>query len=129
MIRLTWEGGSHDFAFCIGELRALQDETNAGPGQVLQRLGNGDWRVDDLLSTLALGLKGGGMEEQAARSLALRVFKEGNLLGLALTASAALSHRLLGNPDAPKDEGDDQGKDHGESPADGISASSTAGAE
>lgn len=126
--RITWKGGSHTFKFGIGELRALQDETNSGPGEVLARLNSGAWRVDDLLSTLRLGLVGGGMEEGEARRIVSLVFdEEGNLLHMAMTASAALAQRLMGNPDEPEDN--EPGKVAGESQADGTSATSTPSAE
>lgn len=125
--RLTWQGGTHEFRLGIGELRALQDETDSGPGQVLARLNAGAWFVDDITGTLRLGLTGAGMEEDKASKLVMRVFNEGNLFSLALTASAALTARLVGNPDQPKD--DEPGKPEGESLADGTSVTSTPSAE
>ena len=125
--RLTWQGGSHNFSFAIGELRALQDETDSGPGQVLARLNSGAWRIDDLICTLKFGLIGGGMDPEKAGRLVQRVFDEGNLFSLALTASAALTARLVGNPDEPKGGAPEKGD--GESLADGTSATSTPLAE
>ena len=121
---LFWRGGSHQFKFGIGELRALQDETNRGPGEILARLNSGSWWIDDVLSTLTLGLVGGGMDGQEARAVVMRVANEGgNDLHMALTASAALSQRLMGNPDEPKD--DQPGKPEGESLDVGTSPIST----
>jgi len=126
--RVIWIGGSHQFKFGLGELRALQDETNSGPGEVLNRLNSGTWRIDDVLSTLTLGLMGAGMDEEEARATVMRVANEdGNDLHLAMTASAALTQRLMGNPDEPK--GDQPEKAKGESLADGTSPTSTPSAE
>ena len=122
--RITWLGGSHAFGFQIGELRALQDETNSGPGEVLSRLNAGSWRVDDITSTLRLGLVGGGLSDADASAVITRVTagSDANWFTLALTASSVLSSGLFGNPDAPPE------KPEGESLEDGISAPSTDGA-
>ncbi|EBA18401.1 hypothetical protein RSK20926_11799 [Roseobacter sp. SK209-2-6] len=122
--RITWLGGSHAFGFQIGELRALQDETNSGPGEVLSRLNAGSWRVDDITSTLRLGLIGGGASEDEASAAVTRVTSGShvNWFTLALTASTVLSSGLFGNPDAPPE------KPKGESLEDGISEPSTDGA-
>ncbi len=122
-VRLNWQGGEHDFRLRIGELRALQDATDSGPGQVLARLNSGDWRIDDLLATLRLGLIGGGLESENAVQLVASVCDDGNLFSLAMTATAALTRSLVGNPDAEPE------KPQGESPEGGTSESFTDGAE
>lgn len=124
--RLVWQGGSHEFHFRIGELRALQDETDSGPAEVLARLNSGFWRVDDILCTLRLGLVGAGMADGEARKIVDRTFEEANLYSMAMTACAALTARLVGNPDAGSE--DEPGKPQGESPAGGTLVSSTDGA-
>lgn len=122
-VRLIWQGGEHDFHLRIGELRALQDATDSGPGQVLARLNSGEWRVDDLLATLRFGLIGGGLEKDEVDRVVSNAATDGNMFSLAMTASAALTSSLIGNPDTEPE------KPQGESPEDGTSESSTVGAE
>lgn len=62
---LGWPGGEHDFALPLGQLRALQEHTGAGPQEVFRRLTDGSWRVDDLVEVIRLGLIGAGSMDQA----------------------------------------------------------------
>ena len=51
-ITLQWVGGEHEFALPLGNLRPLQEHTNAGPEQLIRRMSSGDWRVDDLMEII-----------------------------------------------------------------------------
>jgi hypothetical protein len=66
---LVWTGGQHRFFLGIGELRALQKLTDAGPMWVFGRLTSQQWLVDDVYETIRLGLIGGGMSEADARKM------------------------------------------------------------
>lgn len=68
-IELEWGGEDRRFRLAIGQLRELQDRTNAGPLELLKRLQDGTWRVDDARDTLRLGLIGGGMKPDEAAKL------------------------------------------------------------
>jgi hypothetical protein len=101
MIRdLTWAGGQHDFALPIELMRALQDKADAGPAWILARLGSGQWFVDDIVSTIRLGLEGGGADKEEARKLTKRFVEDRPLTLSVLTATAILMDALYG------DEGD-----------------------
>lgn len=99
-VTLTWAGGEHDFLLRLGELRALQDRCDAGPEWILNRLRTGQWRVDDIVHTVRLGLEGGGMEKDAARKLTIQHVEEQPLTINVLTAQLVLAASLY-------DRGDD----------------------
>jgi hypothetical protein len=108
MIRdLTWAGGQHDFALPIELLRALENRCDAGPAWVLARLSNGQWRVDDVVSTIRLGLEGGGVDKDDARKLVKRFVEDKPLASSVLTAQAILMDSLYGGEaDGESDEGE-----------------------
>lgn len=129
---ITWAGGEHAFDLKIEHLRALQDVCDAGPEWVLSRLMTKQWRVDDVTSTIRLGLEGGGMAKEAARKLVAQHVEARPLTLSVLTAQAVLMLALYGDPDDQPGEADAGGEaetspnlSRGES---GDSASSTAGA-
>lgn len=103
---ITWAGGEHAFDLRIEHLRALQDRCDAGPEWILARLGNKQWHVDDVVSTIRLGLEGGGMEKEEARKLVKRYVEDRPLTESVLTASAILMMALYGDPgDQPGEAG------------------------
>lgn len=95
-VDITWQGGEHTFALPIELLRALQDRCDAGPAWVLARLGSQQWRVEDVVDTIRLGLEGGGLAKDEARKLT-RIHVEDRPLTLSvLTAQAILMDALFG---------------------------------
>lgn len=98
-VDLTWKGGEASFALPIEMLRALQDRCDAGPAWVLARLGSGQWYVDDIVSTIRLGLEGGGMDKEAARKLVRLHVEDRPLTESVMTAQAILLHALYGGED------------------------------
>lgn len=108
---IVWPGGEHSFALRIGELEALQQATNSGPGEVLGRLYGcmppnnpllGPWRLSDVLDTVRLGLVGGGMDGIEARKLVrLQVERDGPT-SLITTAATVLLKALEMPDDAPE---------------------------
>ena len=75
-ITLEWAGGEHLFRLGWGELRSIQEACDAGPFAILERLGNGAWRLDDISSVIRFGLIGGGMPPvEAAKMVRLYVEK------------------------------------------------------
>lgn len=113
-IEITWPGGEHEFKLTIDLLRALQDKCDAGPAFILQRLSTQRWYVDDVVSTIRLGLEGGGMEKEAARKLVTKVLDDRPIAELVMTAQAILMAALYGAQDDPT----------GESPAGGENGKS-----
>lgn len=66
---LDWANGSYTFRLGWGELIKLQEEVDAGPWVVLQRLATGEWGVRDISAVIRLGLIGGGLEPGKALAL------------------------------------------------------------
>jgi hypothetical protein len=103
-VELTWAGGEHLFLLTIELMRALQDRCDAGPAWILARLGSGQWRVDDVVSTIRFGLEGGGMAKEEARRL-VRVHVEEQPLTLSvMLAQGILMSALYGTEDDPVGE-------------------------
>lgn len=92
---ITWAGGEHSFLLTIDLLRALQDKCDAGPAWVLNRLRTGQWMVDDITSTIRLGLEGGGMKKEDARKLVAKHVEDRPLTLSVITAQAILMSALF----------------------------------
>lgn len=104
-VDITWAGGEHEFKLTIDLLRALQDRCDAGPAFILSRLVNGEWRVDDIVSTIRLALEGGGLDKEDARKLVRRHIEEDFGIKHVLLARAILSHTLF-TEDGDSDAGE-----------------------
>jgi len=126
-VDLTWAGGEHPFLLRIAELRALQDKCDAGPAHVLGRLASGHWRVDDVISTIRLGLEGGGMDKADARRLVERFCEAEPLTASVLTAHAVLAASLYGTEDDPVGEAQSGEAEAGEEEAGGLSRVESSG--
>lgn len=98
---MDWADGTYTFRLPIGLLRELQEKTNAGPMQLLQRILDGTWRVDDLYHTLRLGLIGGGLTPNAALALATRYIADRPLQENVFPARFVLMAALFGTEDEP----------------------------
>lgn len=96
---ITWAGGEHSFDLRIEHLRALQDLCDAGPQWILGRLGSGQWMVDDVVSTIRLGLEGGGLAKEDARKLVRKFVEDQPLTQAVVTARTVLMLALYGDPD------------------------------
>lgn len=68
-ITFDWADGTQTFRLALGQLRELQEKTNAGPMELLRRIDSGSWRIDDLRETIRIGLIGGGMKPADALAL------------------------------------------------------------
>ncbi|MBO9589530.1 gene transfer agent family protein [Devosia sp.] len=110
---LDWADGTYEFALNWGELSALQDACNAGPFVILSRLAASQWRLEDVATTIRLGLIGGGVEPQKALKL-VRTYVESRPQDLVLNASFArgiLETAIMGAPEeAPGEQQPATGK-------------------
>lgn len=103
--RIIWPGGEHEFCFAIGELRALEQQCDAGCMVIFKRLAEGQFKVDDVIATIRLGLRGAGMSERDAMALIDRTLAgEANLYELSTTAARVLAMFIAW----PTDKGEDQ---------------------
>jgi len=97
--QITWAGGEHDFLLTIPLLRALQERCDAGPEWILNRLRTGQWRVDDILATIRLGLEGGGMPKDKATALVKHHVEDQAITLSVMTAILVLSASLYDRSD------------------------------
>ncbi|MEO0343015.1 MAG: GTA-gp10 family protein [Pseudomonadota bacterium] len=100
---LKWAGGEHEFALSVKDLLALQDRCGGvdGVGLIFQRLQQGSWRVQDVVSTLALGLEGDKFSRIEAQQLVEETALSKGLAELSVIALAVLANALYGYPEEP----------------------------
>lgn len=109
-VTLDFAGEERVFRLPLGRLRALQEKTDCGPMELLQRFQLGTWRVDDIRETILQGLKGGGMADAEAAKLLKTDFDDLPLLPFVTLAQGIVMAAVIG----PADEVDDAGEDQGE---------------
>lgn len=96
----VWPGGEHPFRLQIGELRAIEQRSDAGVAVVLMRLMASTWKIDDVIGPIRLGLVGGGMPERDAQRLVDQVLADGaSLYSLALPAADILREFIMWDGD------------------------------
>lgn len=100
-ITLKWANGTHVFRLGWGELITLQEECNAGPFEVMARLGNGRWRMQDISVTIRLALIGGGLSVADALQLVETYVEKRPPMENVVFARGILGVGLQGNPDEP----------------------------
>lgn len=97
-VKLTWPGGEHGFRLRLGELRALQNARDAGPEEILNRLRNGRWHVDDLVQVLRWGLVGADeMSADKAGPFVTNLIELHPLAQFKLVSIAVLVYSMLGD--------------------------------
>ncbi len=84
-----------------GQLRKIEEARRCGISEVLTRLDEGRWYVDDIVDVLRFGLIGGGLSPEKATQLISLYVEPVPLQGHVLTAKAALLAVLIGLPDDP----------------------------
>lgn len=107
-ITLVFAGEERPFRLPIGRLRALQEKTDAGPMELVQRFAAGTWRVDDLRETIHQGLIGGGMAAADAAKLLKTDFDDLPLGQFVGTAQAIVLAAVVGAGEETL--GEDQGE-------------------
>lgn len=101
---LEWADGTYEFALRWGELAELQDACDAGPFVVLARLASNQWRIEDIASTIRLGLIGGGTEPAKALKL-VKTYVEGRPPAENVSlARGILETSIMGAPQDPPGE-------------------------
>lgn len=103
-ITLDWANGTYRFRLGWGDLAKLQEETDAGPYVVYQRLIGDTWRVQDIAGVIRLGLIGGGMKPADALRLTREYVEARPPLENLIVAQVVLSAALSGAPDEPVGE-------------------------
>lgn len=103
-VEFVWGEGETKFALRIGELRDLEKKRdNTGAIEILRRLEEGTYLVDDVRETIRIGLIGGGKTPSEAHRLTVRYFDElPDLMFNAVCARAILLASVTGDPNDPK---------------------------
>lgn len=117
---ITWAGGEHRFRLGIGELRAIEQASDAGVSVVLLRLLGQQWKVDDVHAPIRLGLIGAGMPTEDASRIMVRVTGTSSLFELAITAADVLKRFIMWETDdAPGEQEAGAAQNQTRSPIDG----------
>ncbi|MBB2973946.1 gene transfer agent family protein [Mesorhizobium sp. RMAD-H1] len=93
---IVWSGGEHDFRLGIGELRAIEQRSDAGCAVVMMRLLTSQWKIDDVIQPIRLGLIGAGMQEKEAQALIDRALADlASPYALAVTAADIIRRFIM----------------------------------
>lgn len=92
---VVWPAGEHSFRLGIGELRAIEQRSDAGSAVVMMRLLTGSWKIDDVVSTLRIGLVGGGMPEKDAQKTVDAALEVASPYTLAVTAADVIRRFIM----------------------------------
>jgi hypothetical protein len=101
---MDWADGTYTFRLAWAELAELQEQCDAGPFVILDRLQTRQWRIQDVSNIIRLGLIGGGMEPVKALKLVRSYVEARPPMENVIYASGILSAGLMGAPDEPPGE-------------------------
>lgn len=92
---VTWPGGEHSFRLGIGELRAIEQRSDAGCAVVMMRLLSSQFKIDDVIQPIRIGLIGGGMDERAAQRVIDSALDMASPYALAVTAADIMRRFIM----------------------------------
>lgn len=98
-VELDFGDATYAFRLAWAQLIELQERCDAGPYVVLNRLYNGQWKVEDISNVIRLGLIGGGMTPVDALKKVRAYVEERPPLENVLIAQAILAVALQGAPE------------------------------
>lgn len=96
---IIWPGGEHDFRLGIGELRALEQRSDAGCAVVMMRLLGQQWKIDDVIQPIRLGLIAAGMPAPDAQNAIDAALDIASPYALAITAAEILRRFIMWETD------------------------------
>jgi hypothetical protein len=96
---IVWPGGEHSFRLGIGELRAIEQRSDAGCAVVMMRLLSSQWKIDDVVGPIRLGLVGGGMQERDAQKAVEAALDVASPYALAVTAAEIIRRFIMWETD------------------------------
>ncbi|MGF7005796.1 gene transfer agent family protein [Aminobacter sp. BE322] len=96
---IVWPGGEHRFRLGIGELRAIEQRSDAGCAVVMMRLLGAAWKIDDVVGPIRLGLVGGGMSEKDAQKAVEAALEVASPYALAVTAANIIRRFIMWDGD------------------------------
>ncbi|WP_283195491.1 gene transfer agent family protein [Rhizobium sp. AN80A] len=92
---IVWPGGEHEFRLGIGELRALEQRCDAGCAVVMMRLLGQQWKIDDVIQPIRLGLMATGTPQDAAQKIIDSAMDMASPYALAITAAEILRRFIM----------------------------------
>lgn len=102
---IVWPGGEHSFRLGIGELRAIEQRSEAGCAVVMMRLLSSQWKIDDVVQPIRLGLVGGGMSERDAQKALESALDIASPYSLAVTSADIIRRFIMWEtPDQPGEQ-------------------------
>lgn len=107
---IVWPGGEHEFLLGIGQLRAIEQRSDAGCAVVMMRLLTSQWKIDDVIAPIRLGLVGGGMTEQAAQRAVDAALEVASPYTLAVTSASIIRRFIMWDGDDQPGEIDAEGR-------------------
>lgn len=96
---IVWPGGEHAFRLGIGELRAIEQRSDAGCAIVMMRLLGQQWKIDDVIAPIRIGLIGAGMREQDAQKAVEAALEIASPYALAITSAEVLRRFIMWETD------------------------------
>lgn len=98
-VTLAFGGEERLFRLPLGRLRALQEKTDCGPLELLQRYAMSTWRVDDVREAILQGLIGGGLSSHEATGIVQSHFDDTPVMGHVPVAQAIVAAAVIGTGD------------------------------
>lgn len=92
---IVWPSGEHAFRLGIGELRAIEQKSDAGCAVIMMRLLSTAWKIDDVIQPIRLGLIGAGMAERDAQRTLETAMDTASPYALAVTAADILRRFIM----------------------------------
>lgn len=98
-VTLAFGGEDRLFRLPLGRLRSLQEKTDAGPMELLQRYAGSNWRIDDVREAILQGLIGGGTDQHTATKLVQSYFDDTPVLPHVAFAQSIVAAAIIGVED------------------------------
>ncbi|WP_461344464.1 gene transfer agent family protein [Brevundimonas sp. GN22] len=98
-VTLPFGGEERLFRLPIARLRALQEKTDCGPMELIQRYSAGTWRLDDVREAILQGLIGGGLNSHEATQVIMGHFDDTPIFPHVTIAQAIVASAVIGVDD------------------------------
>lgn len=117
-LTIEWADGEYKFRLGMGEIKKLQERTNRGPYNIFDRIQSREFKVEEIIETIRLGLIGGGTcvtstgmpDDARVRHLIKDYVEERPIIMSMFLAARILDAALAGVPDEPVPKSKAKGK-------------------
>jgi hypothetical protein len=103
----AWGDGVYTFRLPVDSVLELQEKTDCGPYELLDRFRNNAWRIQDIRETIRIALIGGGVKPPKAFALVQRYVDKRPMAENVPACLVIMTAAVLGVP------GDEPGKSKG----------------